>query len=265
MIGRIKDYLKRKGDPEYQQLFRLSKLPRYTSGSFELNNEKYIFPDAASFVFMYKELFKEEIYKFQSDKETPVIIDCGANIGMSIIYCKKQFPKAKIIAFEPERSIFKYLQSNIELHHLTDVEIINKAVWKERTVLNFINEGADANRIASINNDVDNSQSYEVETVKLSDYINEEIDFLKLDIEGAEVEVVKEIESKLKYVKNIFVEYHSSENSKQELNIILDILTRNNFHYYIDSPNRTKRKPFIDKDTFLSFDFFLNIFATRKL
>lgn len=265
MIGRIKDYFKRKRDSEYQQLFRLSKLPRYTSGSFELNNEKYIFPDASSFVFMYKELFKEEIYKFKSDNEFPVIVDCGANIGMSIIYCKKQFPKAKIIAFEPERSIFKYLQSNIELHHLTDVEVINKAVWKEKTVLNFINEGADANRIASINNDVDNNPTYEVETVKLSDYINEEIDFLKLDIEGAEVEVMKEIEFKLKNVKNIFIEYHSSENSKQELNIILDILTRNNFHYYIDSPNRTKRKPFIDKDTFLSFDFFLNIFATQKL
>lgn len=264
MLDRINNYFIRKRDKEYQKLLKLSRFPRYTKGVFELDNSKFSFPDTASFVFMYKEIFKQEIYKFESINESPNIIDCGANIGMSVVYCKRQFPKARITAFEPEKKIFEYLKTNIEAHDLFDVTIINKAVWKENTTLNFINEGADANRITLINNDANNSPTYEVQAVKLSDYINEEVDFLKLDIEGAEVEVIKEIAFKLKYVKRIFIEYHSSENSGQELDIILDILTKNNFHYYIDSPNRTRRMPFIDKTNYLSFDFFLNIFAIQK-
>lgn len=266
MIERINNYIKRKSDKEYQQLVKLSKFPRYTKGEFIFKNDKYLFPDAASFVFMYKEIFKEEIYRFDSEKEIPFIIDCGANIGMSIIYCKKQFPKAKIIAFEPEKRIFQYLKKNIDLHNLSNVDLINKAVWRENTTLNFINEGADANRITSLYNDANGNETYNVEAVKLSEYIIEEVDFLKLDIEGAEVEVLKEIEPKLYLAKHLFIEYHSSEFAKQQLNIILDILSRNNFHYYIDSPNRAKRKPFIDRtDTnIFSFDFFLNVYAIRN-
>lgn len=266
MIQKLYNKTKRIFDKEYQQLRKLTLLPRYTKGNFNFGTLNFIFPDAASFVFMYKELFKKEIYKFKSDKSNPLIIDCGANIGMSIVYAKTQYPKARIIAFEPEKTIFSYLQKNLVANLITDVELINKAVWKEETTLNFINEGADANRITDINNDANDFEEIKVEAVKLSDYINEKVDFLKLDIEGAEIEVIKEIEPKLKMINYIFIEYHSSPKSKQELQVILDILERNNFHYYIDSPNPSKKHPFIDKrkSELFSFDFFLNIYATQR-
>ncbi len=59
------------------------------------------------------EIFVEEVYRFQSDTNTPLIIDCGSNIGLSIIYFKRLFPEAKIIGFEPDNEIFKILENNI--------------------------------------------------------------------------------------------------------------------------------------------------------
>lgn len=266
MIKRILNYIKRYFDKEYQQLKKLSALPRYTNGDFEYNGVKFTFPDSGSFVFMYRELFKKEIYKLNSKKERPFIIDCGANIGMSVITSKKQYPNAEIIAFEPEKTICDYLKKNLSINNITDVTVIEKAVWKEQTTLSFISEGADANRITSINDENSTQKKIEIETVKLSEYINKEVDLLKLDIEGAEVEVMREIEHKLNHVTNIFVEYHSSTSSEQELQVILEILTRNNFHYYIDSPNASKSRPFLEKpkNDIFSFDFYLNVYGTKK-
>jgi hypothetical protein len=77
---------------------------------------------------------------------------------------------------------------------------------------------------------------------------------------------MNEISSKLKFVKNIFIEYHSFEDEPQQLDLVLAILTKNNFHYYIDAPNTTAATPFIKNKerAFLSFDFFLNIYATQN-
>jgi FkbM family methyltransferase len=251
-------------DKRYQELSRLSRLPRYTPGSFDWGESKISFPDAASFVFMYKELFIGHIYKFKSDKKPPFIIDCGANIGMSVIYCKELFPEARIIAFEPEKKIFSYLEKNITALKLENVELINKAVWKEEGTIQFSNEGADASRISSLHAEDQFQSHYDVQAVRLSSYIDRTVDFLKLDIEGAEIEVIKEIEGKLKFVNHLFIEYHSFENAPQELDILLSILTRQHFHYYIDSPNRSISSPFVEKSSFYSFDFFLNIYAFKK-
>ena len=244
---------------------QLAKLPRYTTGTYSWKNSKLEFPDAASFVSIYKGLFIDNIYKFNTQKKNPLIIDCGANMGLSVIYCKELYPESRVIAFEPEKTVFSYLKKNVETLNLKDVELINKAVWVRDEVLLFNNEGADASRIAAFRGEDEKfNSSYEVEAVRLSKFIDEDVDFLKIDIEGAEMGVIKEIEPKLGHVKHLFVEYHSFENSTQELNVLLDILTRNHFHYYIDSPNRMKSMPFIDKSTFLSFDFLLHIYAVPQ-
>jgi FkbM family methyltransferase len=248
----------------YQELKRLSKLKRYTPGSFSWEGAVLNFPDAASFLFTYKEIFEEQIYKFETRNQSPYIIDCGANIGMSVIYFKQLYPNANIIAFEPEKKIFKYLKDNIAALNLAKVELKNEAVWKEDGSLLFLNEGADASRISLVGDMADKKSSYSVDAVRLSRFINREVDFLKLDIEGAEFEVLKEIEPQLKFVKRLFVEFHSFDKREQQLDILLLLLKRNGYIYYIDTPVRMRTSPFVDKDTFLSFNFFLNIYAERN-
>lgn len=253
-------------DKEFQQLDVLANQARYTPGHFKLYNKTIIsFPDSNSFVFTYRELFKKEIYKFECKTDRPLIIDCGANIGLSILYFKKLFPYSNIIAFEPEIKIHSYLQTNIAAFALKDVEIHNKALWKEDGVINFSNEGADASRINALSSDTGFINSYQVDCVRLSSYLNRKVDFLKLDIEGAEVEVIKEIEPCIGNVDNIFIEYHSFDNRKQELDVLLSILTRNGFHYYIDSPVMGANSPFIKKESWLAFDCFLNIYAKKTV
>ena len=84
------------------------------------------------------EIFVEEVYSFKAETNMPKIIDCGANVGLSIIYFKKLYPDAIIIAFEADRDIFNMLSQNLLSLHISDVEITNKAVWKEDTKLQFL-------------------------------------------------------------------------------------------------------------------------------
>ncbi len=70
--------------------------------------------DQASFRLGYSELFNEEIYKFRSQKANPYIIDCGSNMGMSIIYFKSLFPDSRIVGFEADPYVFSFLKKNIQ-------------------------------------------------------------------------------------------------------------------------------------------------------
>ena len=205
-----------------------------------------------------EELFLEETYKFHSAKPNPVIIDCGANTGLSVIYFKTIFPDAKITAFEPDVSIFKILHENLKNFGYADVELVNKAVWSENGSIRFLASGGVGGRISN-GNDL---QSVEMRTARLSDLLNKEVDFLKIDIEGAEFDVINDCKDKLDKVKHIFIEYHSEQSNEQKLDEILKILKNSGFKYYIKEAWNNQPKPYTNKRENL-FDLQLNIFGYR--
>jgi FkbM family methyltransferase len=259
-LSRIKNFLIKK---EIDPLDQLKRKPRYTKGSFIVAGHGISFPDCASFAAMYEEIFFRNVYTFESTTKNPFIIDCGANIGVSILFFKNMYPDAEILAFEPDGEIFKYLQSNIASSQLDNINLVNKGVWKEDAELSFESEGADAGRIHSENGkEVPKLNKIIVE--RLSPYLNKEVDFLKIDIEGAELEVIREIAPRLSMVKNIFVEYHSFVNRPQQLDELLSILSGNGFRYYIYTAASLKDRPFVDKPDFLDMDCLLNICAFRN-
>jgi FkbM family methyltransferase len=240
----------------------LRNIERFTEISVDFCQVPIKVPDAASLLFLNHELFGLEIYKFNSIKKEPLIIDCGANIGLSIIYFKKLYPQAKIIAFEPDKKIFDYLKFNINSFQFKDIELINKGLWKEETILKFFSEGADGGRVAD---NEDTINIIQIETVKLSNYLrNNQTDFLKIDIEGAETEVLLECEEYLCNVKNIFIEYHSFINKNQTLSIILNILEKNGFRYYIEQIGIKSEHPFTKIKNTNKFDNQLNIFGYKN-
>jgi FkbM family methyltransferase len=243
------------------EINRIKKLPRFIEGIFEVPCFKIRFVDSASFLFMYNEIFNKEIYKFCAESTHPYIIDCGANIGLSVIYFKKLYPDAEIIAFEPDPRVFNVLKENTESMRLEKVSLINKALWNEETKIEFYSEGADGGRIAI---DSDNTIKVSIETVRLKDFIiNKKVDFLKIDIEGAETNVLIDSREVLQNVKYLFVEYHSFLNQRQTLNELLSILTENNFRYYIYHIGITSEYPYLNISNSLSMDGQLNIFAIR--
>jgi len=209
----------------FYELLRLNLFPRYTLTSTKLMGKKLFIPDSASFLSMYKEIIEKEIYKFYTTSKNPYIIDCGANIGLSIIYFKKIFPNARIVAFEPDKKIFNLLKKNIQSFNLKNIKLIQKGVWSKKSTMNFYSEGADAGRIVT-NTHINNTNK--IYTIKLNDFLNKIVDFLKIDIEGAEVDVLENSKDKLSNVKNLFVEYHSFTNQKQRLDKIIKILLNQN-------------------------------------
>lgn len=251
--------MNRFSDKDYQTII---KTPRFQELTIKFLGVTIKTPDSASLRFLNHELFGLEIYKFKSQNENPLIIDCGANIGLSVIYFKRLFPNAKVIAFEPDKKIFQYLKFNISSFGFDDVELINKGLWHEEITLSFFSEGADGGRVAKEN---DKENIIKIDTVVLSDYLkNTKVDFLKIDIEGAETDVLIECEPYLKNVEKIFIEYHSFIDKPQTLSKILHILQNCGFRYYIEHIGVKSKHPFMAISNYVGFDNQLNIFGYRK-
>lgn len=207
------------------------------------------------------EIFIDEVYYFNSSNDAPFIIDCGANYGLSIIYLKKLFPKATVLAFEADKNIADVCKKNISMHGLADVQVINNAVWTKEEVLFFKSDGMQGGRLTSR----EELSNQGVKAIRLRKYLNRKVDFLKIDIEGAELEVIKDCSDNLSFVENLFVEYHSDSQEGQRLSELLLILENAGFRYYIKEAYRTMTYPFKDFNSIKEgFDLQLNIFAYRK-
>lgn len=260
MFRRIKKFVfDTQARNEFIELMRLSKIPRYQPGISKILGSDLFYADSASFIFTYREIFKHQIYKFKIRKNTPVIIDGGANIGVASLYFKTLYPNAKIFAFEPDKKIYATLSKNIASFELKNVELINKGLWSSDTVLSFQSDGADGGKITTGSKDSSNT----IEVTDINHYLNQEIDFLKLDIEGAEFEVLNACKNNLHQVKRMFIEYHSFYNETQNLNEILNILKKNGFRVHINAPGLTSLSPLYEITVENKMDFQLNIFAYR--
>ncbi|MBW4649278.1 MAG: FkbM family methyltransferase [Kastovskya adunca ATA6-11-RM4] len=260
--SRLKHFGKLLVQPEYRKhhftLQNIKKLPRYIPSSTTLFEREFELVDSASFLFMYKEIFKEQIYRFKAQNENPLIIDGGANIGLSILYFKQLYSDSHIIAFEPDVQVFSTLERNT--HGISNLELVNKAIWNTETELEFMAEGADGGRIIKIEAE---EKKYKVKTVRLRKYLDKPVDLLKLDIEGAETAVIQDCQDLLHNVQNLFVEYHSFVDEPQTLHIIVNILSAAGFRIHIHPPV-TSPQPFYHRNVHMGMDMQLNVFAFRE-
>jgi FkbM family methyltransferase len=150
------------------------------------------------------------------------------------------YPNAKIVGFEPNPNIFPLLEENIYCNNIHEVDLHNIALGNTEGIREFhIDNQLDAFSTSGFKPNAWNGKQSTapifVKTEKLSKYINTQIDLMKMDIEGAEKEVLKELEQtdKLKYIRNIVIECHKID--------IKEILKRNSFEL-------SERKDSEDKD-----------------
>jgi FkbM family methyltransferase len=240
----------------------LKHLPAGRTRSYGYKNKNIFYSSPQEMLHSLKEIFIEEIYKVGLPSK-PLIIDCGANIGLSIIYFKENHKDAEILAFEPDEANFNLLKKNIQSFGLQDVSIKKEAVWIKETELNFSNEGTMASKIEHVTY----GNARKVKAIRLKDQLNKKIDFLKIDIEGAEFEVLKDIKDNLHYVQNMFFEYHGNFEQNKELLEIFEIITKAGFSYYIKEAAQIYRAPFTAKNIKRegACDIQLNIFCFRLL
>lgn len=202
--------------------------------NIRLGKFKYSFSNIKEFIPLYLGIYLLRVYSFNSDKKDPLIIDCGSHIGMSVLFFKKDYPKSKIIAFEPNPDTFKILEKNMKQNNITNVKLINAAVGNKEGFVSFY---VSKKGTSSWGDSLFDTWSVEGKTKKikvrseiLSKYINREIDLLKLNIEFSETLVMREIKDKLKNIKEIIIQYHGNEKNKDNnLNEIFDILDNNSY------------------------------------
>ncbi len=190
----------------------------------------------AAWVQIHELIIREEYY-FSDDREAPhTIIDCGCNIGLSILYFKAMYPNSRIIAFEPNQKCYEIAVKNISENNLKDVQIINSALGaSNETTTFFVPENDNmAGSLFPKDGVKVGFLEQEVKVEKLSAHINKELDLLKLDIEGAEYEVMNEIRDCLKYVKSIIIEAHVRDaKDNMSLTGLLNVLNQNSYRFQI--------------------------------
>lgn len=177
-------------------------------GKFYFAGTTFFYPDLHHMKSLIYEIFVNREYSvyFLSEK-SPFIIDCGANIGATTLFLKKMYRDAQILAFEPDPVSFSFLQKNIEKNKLQGVRLEQKALAAEAGKVLF---SGGQHTISSSRFFESKNNLFEVEAVQLSDYIDRPVDLLKIDVEGAESDIIKDLvaSGKILQIKNIIMEYH---------------------------------------------------------
>lgn len=143
-----------------------------------------------------------------------VIIDAGANIGLTSLYFNKIYPNARIIAIEPEKSNFEMLKINCK--NVQNILLHKRSLSNQPNLgLNVIDKGYGNWGFVTEINDNTNSQKVvdTVKTITIDEVMNENeiecIDLLKIDIEGAEKELFESnYENWIPKTKCIVIELH---------------------------------------------------------
>lgn len=156
-----------------------------------------------------EEIFIFQVYHFNSNTPHPLIVDCGSNIGLSILYFKTLYPQCTLIAFEPDPDAFPLLQKNIKHNQLTNITLHNLAVRSQptETVLHQKSPGGITTSVFqtdAITNTIVTT------SCRLSDYLPPHVDLVKLDVEGSETEILKDLINtfKLRNGKKFIIEFH---------------------------------------------------------
>ena len=194
---------------------------------------------------LFCEIFLEEQYYFLTEKKDPFIIDCGSNIGMSILYFKLIYPQCRILSFEPDLNTNNFLRKNVKQNSFANVEINQNAVaGVEKEIDFYIDPHQNSALWMSMVKELSGrkrrkADSIKVKSVKLSNYVNEPVDLLKLDVEGAEFEVIKDLNSnsRLDLINQMVIECHVfNDNWIPEVTDILNILNDNGFRCIMTNP-----------------------------
>ncbi len=215
--------------------------------------------DLLAFYTAAKDIFLQGIYDFDAVKPDPVVIDGGGHIGLFTLYVKQKYPNARITAFEPDAESLALLEANIALNGWTDVTVVPAGLYAKDGTVQFGSDHSDGSSIFSKEAD------HSIPVARLGPYLASSVDFLKLNIEGAELDVLEDVADALRQVREMVIEYHGFPEIGQRLHPILSILDRSGFRYLVhdfDHQTNPATKPPFRADA--STRFFLLIYARRQ-
>lgn len=211
------------------------RLPRYTPGTIDLMGYRLRYGDLHTVCPQWHDLFLTGSYRFESTHAEPRILDCGANIGLASLSFKRMYPRARITAFEADPRLTEMARENLQVNGAGDVEVVQAAVWTREGTLEFQCEGADSGGIASLARGSRRGPIRTVPSVRLRDWLEREpIDLLKLDVEGAEAEILADCTGALGRVRVLIAEIHEFDPERRITPRVLAGLSGAGFSYILD-------------------------------
>jgi FkbM family methyltransferase len=175
--------------------------------------------EVGSDILTFEEVMKQQVYRSILTKlpHCETVIDLGANIGLASLYFARQYPSCRLVAVEPNPDTYRMLTTNLgELVEQGRCRTVNAAVWGSEKML--VADGAqDPEHYSAFATKEANPGERSGETMKglpVQTIINDsgftKIDLLKVDIEGAEVELFKGDLAWLRNVNSIAIEFHGA-------------------------------------------------------
>ncbi len=176
-------------------------------------------------IFIHDE-FKELIKLIGVNNKINIIIDAGANIGLSSIKFKTYFPGAMIIPIEPDEENYKVMIKNLKENDINAVPI-KAAVWNKPAKLYFNRSFRDGKEWSISVTDIPN-KGKSIDAVSINEIVKKNnlrsIDLLKIDIEGSEKQLFKKNDSDVDFLditKFIAIEIHNEFNIKEHIENLL--------------------------------------------
>jgi FkbM family methyltransferase len=190
-----------------------------------------------------KEIFIDNCYIPQGFEiqKGDTVVDIGAHIGVFSVFASKF--ASKIYSFEPSDENFKVLKENIAINNINNVVIpFNLAVSDntgERVL--FVSPNNSAGHSFYAHESLHKNKEIIVSTVSLEDFVTSNnisvIDFLKIDCEGGEYNILLECSAKvLSIVKKISMEYHNID-SNRNVSVLENFFKKNGFTVSINFEN----------------------------
>jgi methyltransferase, FkbM family len=206
-------------------------VPKYDYKFYcRINNEDYTFMTG----------HEDEVEEHFSPKYGEIIVDVGAHIGhYTIISSKRVGQNGKVVAIEANPIDFELLSRNIKLNGLTHVIGLNHTVYSKETKLKFHLPlaGTKSNTIMSDTIKKTEEKFIEINPDRLDDLLQQngishsDVNWIKIDVEGGEIEVLKGATSILSKSKDIalLIEVHNSKGSINLYRKIIKFLNAYNF------------------------------------
>ncbi len=189
--------------------------------------------------FLYQVLVARR-YAFEAETEAPRILDCGAQAGLTTYFFKTLYPRARITAVEPAPNLRQAARLNLKGSGHADIEHLAYALASERGSLPFVlsGDGSGTGALAPIaTHEAPAGKTINVRVRPLSDLLRDPVDYLKLDVAGAEVEILASAEPELTNVKQLFVEVHErGDDFPERLAQLFAILKRSGFETRVIAP-----------------------------
>lgn len=162
-------------------------------------------------VLLYRQIFERHEYDVPVSRPPRVIVDAGANVGLTSVYFAHRFPNARIIAIEPEAHNFALLASNVAEY--PNVVPVKAALWHSHTVVDLFDPGVGPwGYVVGCADDCSGRWRQRTDTVTLDavmkTYDLDRVDLLKMDIEGSEREVLADPHAWIDRVDALIVELH---------------------------------------------------------